>query len=189
MPKESTPAKLSLDFSGVEIRKGAVSDHVPEGDYLAQVDAIVKTHVKDDATRGMLRWTFSIVEPAKYKGKKIVHNTLLEATNLWSLRSLLADLLGGEEKVPQKKLDIPLGVIVSKHLRIGITAEDNEYNNKIRSQVGATFPKADWAERQATATSDDIDEDEEDEDEEDTKSAATSSDDDEDLEEIDVDDI
>lgn len=186
MPSERTPARLSVDFTGVSIGGGGRSAHVPEGDYLAQVTAIIEKPVKDDPSRKMLRWTWSLVEPQKFAGKIIYDNTLLENSSLWKLRSLLADLMGGEEKVPAKKLDVPLGTIVSKKMKIGLTLEDHEYNNKLSSQVAATFPKAQWAERQATASSEDI---EDDEDEETTKEAATSSDDDEDLEEIDVDDI
>lgn len=187
MPAESRPSKITVDFTGVEVRKGARSDKLPEGDYLWQVDDVVKTHVKDDPSRPMLRWTMSVVEPTKYKGKKNTFTTMLEEANLWALRSFLVDLLGGEDKVPQSKLDIPLATIRQKHPKVGGSLVDDEYKNKPTSKWAGSFPKADWAERKAAMAGDDIDED--DEDEESVKSAATSSDDDEDMDEIDVDDI
>lgn len=187
MPAEKTPSKISVDFTGVEIRKGARSDYVPEGDYLMEVENVVSTHVKDDPSRKMLRWSLRVVEPTKYKGKRIINNTLLEQDNLWALRAFLADLLGGEERVPQSKLDIPLGKIVEKHMKVGVSLVDGEYKGKPKSEYAGSFPKADWAERQSEVSGDDIDED--DDTEEDVKSKSTESDDDEDMDEIDVDDI
>lgn len=180
-------SKITIDFTGVEIRRGGSSDHVPEGDYLAHVERIENTTVKNDPSRKMLKWLFILDEPVKFKGKKVYHNTLLESENLWSLRSLLVDLMG-EDRIPASKLNIPLDVIQSKKLKVGLTLEDNEYNNKIKSQINSTFPKAQWAERQASATSDDIDEDDA-ESPDTVTEATTSSTDDEDMDEIDVDDI
>lgn len=189
MPSERTPEKITVDFSGIEIRRGARSDKIPEGDYLVAVESIVEKGVKGDSSRRLLRWHFKVVEPAKLKGKNIVNNTLLEKDNLWALRSLLVDLLGGEDKVPASKLAVPIGKIVKAHMKVGITVVDDEYNNKPTSKVVGTFPKAEWEERKATATSEDIDDDDEEEDEDDAKEAVTSSDDDEDMDEIDVDDV
>jgi hypothetical protein len=190
MPADRTPAKLSVDFSGVEVRKGGRTDHIPEGDYLVQVMKVVERGKKADPTVRMLNWHFQVVEPAKFKGKNIFNNTLLAKENLWALRSLLVDLLGGEDKVPASKVSIPLETITAKKMRVGITVVDDEYNNKPTSKIVGTFPKAEWEERKTTATSDDIEDDDEDEeDTSDPKEAATASDDDEDMDEIDIEDI
>lgn len=190
MPNERQPAKITVDFTGVEVRKGGRTDHIPEGDYLVQVMKVIERGKKGDETVRMLNWHFQVVEPAKFRGKNLYNNTLLAKENLWALRSLLVDLLGGEDKVPASKLAIPLETIVAKKMRVGITVVDDEYNNKPTSKIVGTFPKTEWEDRKGTATSEDIaDDDDEETSAGDPKEAAVSSDDDEDMDEIDVDDI
>lgn len=152
------PSKLTVDFTGVEISGGKPADHVPEGDYLLQIENVEIKKKKGDETSRYLNWYLGILRPAKFKGKHIYHITSLKPENLWSLRGFLADLLGAE-RVPQKSLDIPLATIVAKKLQIGATLQDDEYTNTttqkttIKSKIAATFPKADYAEAEAEAAS------------------------------------
>lgn len=187
MPLPNRPSKITIDFAGVEVRKGGGSDHIPEGDYLVETHDIQQTTKKDDSSVKMLVWDFRVAEPAKYKGKRLIYRTVLTPESLWSLRSLLIDLLG-EEKVPQSRLDIPLEKIIKARLKLGVSVQDDEYKGKLKSEIQGTFSKADWQARAAEATGADV-EDEEEVDEEEVKSAAVTSDDDEDMDEIDVDDI
>lgn len=178
------PSKISVDFSGVEINKGLGSDHIPAGDYLAEVvDCIQKTK-KDDPSTKMLLWSFRIVEPAAFKGKRLLNNTVLKKESLWALRSMLVNMLG-EEKIPQSVVSIPIDKIIEAKKKLGVTVEDDEYNGKLKSKIVDTFSLSDWQNRKSTATSDDIVDDDED----DVKASATASDDDEDLDEIDVNDL
>jgi hypothetical protein len=183
VPRSNTPATLSLDFSGAEIRRGGGGDRVPEGDYLMQVVGVTQETKKDDPSRHYLRWKTVVVEPKSVagentSGKTIYNNTSLVPENLWALRTFLVDLLG-EDKVPQSKVNIPLAKIVAAKPKFGATIADGEpYNGKIKSEIKATFNKSEWTALQSTTSDDD----------EDVEEAATA-DDGEDMDEIDVDDI
>lgn len=202
-PQGKTPAKLTVDFTGVEVggQRGA---HVPEGDYLSKVTGVTHQHKKDDETKFNLNWKLEIVEPTKFAGKVIYYRTALGKESLWSLRSFLVDMLG-EDKVPKKVVDLPLALIVKKQPKVGITLVDDDYNpDRLKSKVVGTFSKSDWeslspdAEEAEDEEAEDEEEEEEEEEEEaptpkkkakTPKAAVTESDDDEDMEEIDMDDL
>ena len=199
VPASKTPAKLSVDFSGVEIRRGGSSIHIPEGDYLLRAIGCERKPKKDDPSRFYLNWKCEVAE-GTHKGKgPIYHITTLDPEKLWGLRTFLVDLLGGEEKVPQKAVDIPLAKIVAAKPRFGATLVDDEYDGKVKSKIAATFSYTDWKTMSATAEPESEDEDEDGEEEVrvPTKSskakaaaaAATESEENEDMEEIDVDDL
>ena len=195
MPQGKTPAKITVDFTGVEVggQRGA---HVPEGDYLVKVTGVTHQPKKDDPTRFNLNWKLEIVEPSQFRGKVVYYRTSLAKESLWSLRGFLVDMLG-EDKVPKKAVDIPLAAIVSKQPKVGVTLVDDDYNpDKLKSKVSGTFSKADWESLSATTEDEEEEENEEEEEEEAPKpkkkkatEAVTESDDDEDMEEIDMDDL
>jgi len=166
------PAKITVDFSNVEDRREAI--RVPEGDYLFQVTNCELRGKKDDPSSKYLNWSLTIVEPTKFKGKGPLYMvTSLKPEALWKLRNFLVDM---GVNVPKTSVDIPIAQIVSKKPMVGGTVGDDEYENKVRSKIGATFSKADWTAMstgETTAT----------EDEEEAETA------DEDLEELDVDDL
>jgi len=182
IPKSTTPAKLTVDFSGADIRRGGGGgDNVPEGDYLMQVVGCTFEDKKDDPSKHYLRWKNTVVEPKTYAGKTIYNNTSLQEENLWQLRTFLVDLLG-ESKVPKSKVDLPIAQIVSKKPKFGATIGDGKpYGDKqiVKSEVKQTYSAADY---KSLNSSDD------DEEEEEATEAATSADE-EDTEEIDLDDI
>ena len=166
MPKPmGTPKKISVDFTGIERGGGGRNPRVPEGDYLMQVIDCEYRSKKDDPSKKSLRWKLKYLEGnAKAIGKTHLHTTGLSKEALWSLRGFLMDLLG-EDQVPQSSVDIPIAAIVAKKPKIGVTMEDDDYNDKPTSKVSATFPKSDWADLKAAATADDDEDEEEDEDE------------------------
>lgn len=177
MPAPKTPSKLTVDFSKVEERReGGRAAHVPEGDYLLQVKGCSLQHKKDDESSKYLRWIFAIVKPSTHShAGSVYHNTTLREEGLWSLRNLLEDL---GIRVPKAAVDLPLAAIVKKAPMVGATLQDSEpYNDKIKSEIAATFKASEYTEEGATAaeTSDEETEDEEEEDE--------------DVEELDVDDL
>ena len=165
-PAKNLPAKLSVDFTGVEIKKGG--DYIPPGDYLTRVvDASVRSK-KDDPASKYISWLLEVLEPSKYAGKKVYMSTSLKKEALWKLRSFLVDILGGEEKVPAKALDLPLAKIVASKPKVGISTEDDEYNGKTKTNVSGTFSKADWAALAGAAEEAESDEEDEEEAEEET---------------------
>ena len=175
MPRPVLPAKLTVDFSNVEERReGGKAAHVPEGDYLLKVAGCELRSKKDEPNSKYLNWRTTIVSPEKFKNAgSIWHITSLKPEALWNLRNFLEDL---GVKVPKAIAEIPIKAIVEKGPVFGATLEDDEYENKVKSKIAATFKKDAF---QAT----------DDEDEEDEEVVETSTDDDEDVEEIDVDDL
>lgn len=184
MPKSTTPASISLDFSKVEDRRegGGRALHAPEGDYLMKVVGCEKRHKKGEETGpGYLSWRCIAIKPEGFEKKGSVwHITSLIEENLWNLRNFLEDL---GVTVPKKVLRVPIAQIVEKQLVFGATLEDDDYNpEKIKSKVSATFPKKDY---EATAKPEDDDDDDEEEEEEEAEEAS----DDDDDEELSVDDL
>lgn len=169
-PVKNKPRSLSVDFSGVEDKRQAT--RVPPGDYITKIKDYELRHKKDDESRTYLNWELEITQPAQFKGKTLYHITSLVPESLWNLRNFLQDL---GVTVPKKAVDIPMDKLVGRE--IGVTVEDDEYDNKIRSKVQATFNKNDLGEVEAS-----------DEDSNGVATAATS-DDDEDTEELDLDDL
>jgi hypothetical protein len=182
MPDRGTkPARLTADFSNVEERRegGGKAFHGPEGDYLLRVEDYELRSKKDDASSKYLNWRLSVFAPEKQKGKgSVYHITSLKPEALWQLRNFLEDM---GLKVPKSTMDIPLGALVAKHPIIGATLEDDEYNNKVKSKITATFKKSQYEE---TGEEDD-DEEAESADTEETEEATA----DEDLEELELDDL
>jgi len=183
IPKSTMPAKLTVDFSGADIRRGGGGgDNVPEGDYLLQVVGCTFEDKKDDPSKHYLRWKNTVVKPTSFAGKVIFNNTSLQEENLWQLRTFLVDLLG-ESKVPKSKVDLPIAAIVAKKPQFGATIGDGKpYGEKqiVKSEIKQTYSKADY-----NSTSSDADEDED----EATPEAATTAAEGEDMDEIDIDDI
>jgi hypothetical protein len=175
MPMGRPPAKLTVDFSGIEVRQGSV--HLPEGDYLVEVANCEMLAKKDDESRKYLNWALRVVLPEAYRGKTVYYRTSLVKESLWNLRKFLVDLLG-EDKVPQKAVDIPLAAIVARKPQVGVTLQDDEYNGKIKSEVAVTFSKSEYQSDQKTLGADAVDD-----------SNGQSEETDEDTDEIDLDDL
>lgn len=194
MPKPVQPSSLTVDFSNVgDRREGGSAAHVQEGDYLAEVVGYEIRTKKDDETSKYISWRLHPIKGPQKTSGVIYHTTTLKEEGLWSLRNFLEDL---GIKVPKSTAQIPLAKIVAAKKVIGITAEDDEYNGKIKSKVSATFKKADYEETGESADEDEEEtEDEEEEVEEPAPKKKTKNppveeeDEDEDLEELDVDDI
>lgn len=163
------PKKLTVDFSGVDIRKGGANPRIDEGDFLFKLTDALVVPTKNDKTRKQVLWTLKIKDAQagneKWIGKTFRHRTGLWDEALWSFRSFLADLLGGEDEVPQSKVDVPLASIVKRKPLIGGSVEDDEYDGKETSKISGTFLASDWKSVKAATTVEDDDEDEEEEDE------------------------
>jgi hypothetical protein len=167
--------KIRIDFGGVEkeIRRGGGRVRVPEGDYILKiVDASEETGERSGAK--YLRWTFQIAE-GEHKGKRLRMNTSLKPDALWNLRNLIHAALGNN--VAGKAVNFDPEKLYGKI--VGGAVEDNEFNDRITSQVASVFPKD-----EANPVEDDEEaEEEEDEDEEEEEE------DDDDLEDVEVEDL
>jgi hypothetical protein len=186
MPKEQTPAVITVDFSNVGERQegGVKAAHVPEGDYLLKALGCVKKWKKDEENGpGYLSWKFGIVAPSKHQHAGVVYFiTSLKEEALWNLRNLMEDF---GIKVPKSSVKIPIAEIIKKQLVIGATLADDEYEGKVKSVIVATFKKSQYEE--AGEGTEDTDDDDDDEVEE-TPTAATE-DEDENLDELELDDL
>jgi len=169
VPQKVKPRSLTIDFTNVEDKRQAT--HIPPGDYIAKIlDYEIKSK-KDDEDRKYINWKLSVISPEANKGAILYHITSLVPESLWNLRNLLEDV---GFKVPKKAVDVPLEKAVNRE--VGITVDDDEYDNKIRSKVQATFSKSSAAEVA------EVDADEE-------EVATIATDDDEDTEELDLEDL
>lgn len=184
MPKPVLPAAISVDFSKVEERReSGKAIHVPPGDYLARVAGCEQRSKKDDTSSKYLSWKLEIIKPEKYTGKGFIYFvTSLKEEALWNLRNFLEDL---GVTVPKSIVKIPIKTIVEKKMVLGITVDDDEYNEKVKSKVQATFKKADY---EATEEESDDDEDE-DEAEPAAVAASVEETEEEDSEELDLEDL
>jgi len=200
--------KIRIDAREVskEIRRGGSGTHVPEGEYLVKLnDAEVKT-TKDESGR-YIRWECIIVEPVKYKGKRLFGNTSLKKEALWSLRNLIHAAVG--KNIAGRTVDFDPDTVIGK--TVGASVSDNVYddskgNERITSQIDSFFPKGelnvaddDEEEDEDEETDEEDEEDEEEDDEEEDeeeeppprrrKKKKPAEDDDDDLEDVDVEDI
>lgn len=180
---------MSVDFSEVEDKRGG--KRYKPGDYGVKVVEVTKGKTQNKGTP-QISFKCKFVE-GKYKGDTIFHNCNLLPQSLWVLRNAL-EALG--KKVPKKVVKIDLNGLVGK--KMGITIEDDEYENKVRSRVVDTFPYSELEDRQAGTDEEldeddeddeDEDEDDDDEDEDDEDEDDDEDDEDEDVEEVDLDDV
>jgi hypothetical protein len=184
MAKKRKKAKkddfVVADFGHKDAKGSGGRIRIPEGDYVAKIVKAEKTTAKESGNT-MIVWTLKILE-GKYKGKEIRTRTVMTPKALFFLRSLL-EALGKE--VPEKASKIRYQQYVGE--RIGITVEDNEYNNKISSEVSDFLdPDMVGADEDDEDEDDDLDEDDEGSDEDDDDD---DEDEDEDLDEVDLDEL
>jgi hypothetical protein len=171
--------KIKIDFSGVdqEIRSGGRAAHVPEGDYLAKpVNAELRKSEKSGSK--YISWRFQVVEPKKFKGKTLYDRTSLKPDALWNLRNLIHAALG--KNIAGKVVNFDPEQIYGKVVMI--TAEDDEYEGKVRSSIVDYQPKDKYEEGDEDEDEEGEDDDEEEEEEEDEEE-------DEDLDDVDVEEL
>lgn len=179
--KASKDDFVVADFGHKEAKGGGGRIRVPEGDYVAKIIDAEKTEAKSSGNT-MIVWTLEILE-GKYKGKKIKTRTVMTPKALFFLRNLL-EALGAE--VPEKASKIRYKKYVGK--KIGITIEDNEYENKVSSEV-SDFLDPDMVGADDEEDDDEDDDLDDDEDDEDSDDDEDDDDEDEDLDEVDLDEL
>lgn len=123
MAKKKKSKSIKVDFTGVESRVGSI----PAGEYVVKVVKVESTESSND--NDMLKWHVEISE-GKFKGKKLIFNTVLIPEALWNLRNLL-EAMGVD--VPDDELDIDLEEMEGQQFVAHV--EDREYQGKTRSDV------------------------------------------------------
>jgi hypothetical protein len=183
-----------LDFTNVKEGGGQFrKTRQVAGDYRGQITKVAEVAKKGDKDKKM--WLFTIkvgsgIYPL-YCG--------FGPDELWKLRNLF---VAAGKNVPRKMLNTDPNLIVGK--TIGVTLEDDEYDNKKQSSIAATFPTSELSgEDDDSDDEDDSEEDEDDEDDEeddeeeeppsppkkDKKKKKKSKVSDDELEELDIEDI
>lgn len=186
-----------LDFTNVKDQDFNIK-HLPPGDYKAKVMKV--QDAKSKKTQNDM-WVFTIaVTEGPGKGAKYPYYCTLDADSLWKIRQLWA---AAGITIPKKRVKIDPEKVVGR--AIGISLDDDEYDDKIRSKVQSCIPLSEVTDGDA----DDADEDdqetgaeaEDDDDEEEpapalkaakppkATAAAPAAADDDDLEELEIDEL
>jgi len=168
-----------VDFGDTESRggaKGARSAHVPEGDYAVKVKKAELGKSSEKETPGIFV-TYEVTSPKAFKGKILRDRLWLSDKALWRVRQTW-EALG--VTVPSKKVKLDPRKIVGK--TCAVTVEDEEYDEKVRSNVVDTFLLSEYQELQES-DDEELDEDEDEEEEEDDEDEDEEDDEDEDEEE------
>lgn len=162
-----------LDFTNVKDGGGFNKKHQAEGDYRGKILKVADVTKKDDKAVKMWLWTIK-VGPGTYP-YYTTHSGPGAENQLWKIRNLF---VAAGKNVPKKRVAVNPDSIVGRD--IAVTLEDEEYDGKLQSVIGATFPVAELEGTEDGEGTDDADGDEEDEDEE---TPNTSDDEDEEEEE------
>lgn len=172
MPKSA--AVQTLDMTNVKDGSAFNKKRQPEGDYKAKITSVESVNKKDDKSKKM--WLFSI----KVNSGVYPFYCGFGENELWKIRNLWAAC---GKTIPKKRVKLDPNSIVGRD--IGVTLQDTEYDGKMQSEIGATFPTSELAENDEDIDDEDVDD--EDEDDEEDEDEDESSDDDEDEEDEDDD--
>lgn len=142
----------AIDFSGVKDRGDYNPKQVTEGDYRA---TIVQVKDGEGKKSGDFQYEFKI-KLEKYSQYSYPYYCTLTEQTLWKLRNLL---IAAGINVPKKKVKLDPNRVIGK--AIGVTMEDDEYDGKMKSVIGAVFPVSELAEGTYDASEDDASEPEE----------------------------
>lgn len=143
---------MVADFTNVKDDGQFQPRRVPDGDYRAKVTAV------DDHTSkaGNKQWVFTIVLEGRSRATYPYYCGFAEK-EVWKIRNLL---IAAGLTVPKKKVKVNPNTLVGK--TIGVAMESEEFNDKWKSVVQATFPASDVQGTPASSSSagDDSDVDE-----------------------------
>jgi hypothetical protein len=172
------PKQIIVDFTNVRDASGYSQTHVKPGDYRGKIKSVEFGESKQNKTP-MLTYALALFDrpSATYR-----YNCPLTEASFWKLRNLL---VAAGVNVPKKKVNIASIAerIVGKE--VGMSLEDEEYKDQVRSQVVQVFSADDLPanvpadEDEPEADSEDVPDDE----------APATDEGEEDLEELDLDEI
>lgn len=145
--------KTKVDFSDAGDRGPFNPIHQEEGDYLFKIVAVLDSPTKETKED---QWIFAL-QDAENPRAIYPYRCKLDKQNAWKIRNVF-EAVG--KKVAQKMLSVDPQQVVGK--MIGATLEDNEYNGKVKSQIGDVFNAKDFdggAEDPDDADDDEVEED------------------------------
>jgi hypothetical protein len=143
----NTPRAMTFDMSNVKDRSNYNPKHMDEGDYLAKIVSIEEDLSKSE--NKMWIFGFQLVDN---RSAVYPYYCILDENNLWKIRTVF-EAAGIPVKKARVKLDPArvLGKIVA------ITLEDDEYNGKPKSTIGAIMNKSELEDVKSSAKDDDDD--------------------------------
>lgn len=142
-----------LDFENVKDANEFNPKRVPNGDYLAKI-----VDVKDGQSKKSdnFQWIFTIqLKDPQYGSGKYPYYCVLQENQLWKLRNLC---LAAGLNVPKKRLKVNPSQLVGK--TIAVTMDEEEYNDKVKSVIAATFPPSELDDSVVAAEEDEEEEEE-----------------------------
>ena len=139
-----------VDLTNVKDGGGFNRSRIPSGDYLARIIKVEDAPSKKD---NVFQYLFTI-QIVKRPSSKLPYYCKLQENQLWKLRSLL---IAAGKTVPKSKVKVDPNQVVGK--LIGVTVEDDDFEDKEQSSISGVFPASDLAD--ATDSVDDAEEAEE----------------------------
>lgn len=149
--------KAKVDFSDAGDRGPFNPKYQEEGDYLFKIVAVLDSPTKE---KNEPQWIFAFQD---VEDPRAVYpfRCKLDKSNAWKIRNVF-EACG--KKVAQKILAVDPQQVVGK--LIGATLEDNEYNGKVKSQIGDVFSAKDFGSEVDEPDDDEVEDDDVEEDEE-----------------------
>jgi|SRR5690625_1106749 len=124
--------KVNVDFTNVKDASGINPKQMPEGDYPAVIRKVELVEKKNDPGSKQLLFTIGLKEHASVA---YPYYCGFEANVLWKLRNLM---IASGVKAPKKAFSFDAEKLVGKEF--GVSLEDDEYDGKMKSVIGAVFP-------------------------------------------------
>jgi len=116
-------SKLVIDFPNDDF------EILPEGIYTVTVDSIIETTAKGERKSPYLAWSFTVVRPEQYAGRKLWLNTSLLPQSIWNLRNILRSF--GVK--PKGRMEVDYSKLVGLTCKVQVGhEEDNEGNTRAK---------------------------------------------------------
>ena len=150
---------VMFDMTDVKDSGGAFNKkHRVPGDYKGKITKVEDARKKDDPSKKM--WLFTVeIGTGAYP-----YYCTFDEKSLWKIKQLF---VAAGVPVPTKKTKLDPNKIVGKY--VGVTLDDDEYNDKLRSSIQSVFSAS---ELEGDNDPDDEDVDDEDEDDEEEEAPA-----------------
>lgn len=143
-----------LDMTNVKEGGSFNKKRMPEGDYLARVTKVEDAPVKNGENKGKPQWLFTI--KLETGSGTYPYYCQFAENQLWKIRNLL---VAAGVNVPKKRMRLDPEKVVGK--LIAVTLEDEEYEGKNRSTIGAIFPPSEMTDAEDDGEDEEDEEDEE----------------------------
>lgn len=143
-----------LDMTNVKEGGSFNKKRMPEGDYLARVTKVEDAPVKNGENKGKPQWLFTI--KLETGSGTYPYYCQFAENQLWKIRNLL---VAAGVNVPKKRMRLDPEKVVGK--LIAVTLEDEEYEGKNQSTIGAIFPPSEMTDAEDDGEDEEDEEDEE----------------------------